>query len=157
MKKLSLLLAIGALCLPISYARAQVQVSVNVNVGVQPQWGPTGYDRVDYYYLPAIETYYNVPQHQFIYFEGGRWIFAASLPARCSNYDLYGGYKVVINEPRPWLHHDMYRTRYIQYRECQNRQPVLRDARRGDDDGPGHGHGKGHAYGHYKHDKDDDH
>lgn len=146
------LLGAGALCMITADAQSQVQVSVNVNVGTQPEWGPTGYDRVDYYYLPAIETYYNVPQHQFIYLEAGRWVFAASLPSRCNGYDLYGGYKVVINEPRPWLHHDAYRSRYVEYRECRYRQPVLRDCRRGDDDGPGHGRGRGHAYGHYKKD-----
>ena len=157
MKNLIQLLGSCLFCTIITHAQAQVQVSVNVNVGNQPEWGPTGYDRVDYYYLPAIETYYYVPQHQFVYLDGGRWVFAASLPARCSGYDLYGGYKVVINEPRPWLHHDAYRTRYVQYRDCHYRQPVLRDCRHGDDDGPGHGHGRGHAYGHYKkHGRDDD-
>lgn len=152
MKNLMQLLGSLAFCMVVGHAQAQVQVSVNVNVGVQPEWGPTGYDRADYYYMPAIETYYCVPQHQFIYLDGCRWVFAASLPARCGNYDLYGGYKVVLNEPRPWLHHDVYRTRYVQYRDCHYRQTLLRDSRRGDHDGPGHGHG--HAYGHYKDHKD---
>jgi hypothetical protein len=142
----------------------QAQVSVSVNIGSQPEWGPTGYDRVDYYYLPDIETYYNVPQHQFIYLEAGKWIFAASLPGRCNGYDLYRGYKVVINDPRPWMRHNIYRDRYAQYRNCNGRQIVIRDHRHdGDEDcpGPGHGHGNGHAYGHYKHhgkhhDDDDD-
>lgn len=158
MKKLSRLLIGSVFCLIIAHAHAQVQV--NVNVGTQPEWGPTGYDRVDYYYLPDIETYYYVPRHQFIYLDGGRWIFAASLPARCSDYDLYRGYKVVINEPQPWMRHNVYRARYVQYRECYGRQPVLRDHRHHDDvddDGPGHGRGRGHAYGHYKnHHRDDE-
>ena len=154
MKNLSKFLGSCALCMAFAHSQAQAQIGVNVNVNVdaQPQWGPTGYDRVDYYYLPAIETYYNVPQHQFIYLEGGSWVFAASLPARCSDYDLYGAYKVVLNEPRPWLHHDVYRNRYVGYRGWHDRQATLRDWRRqdGDEDGPGHGHGRGHAYGHYK-------
>lgn len=139
-----------AFCMVVGQAHAQVHVSVNVNVDAQPAWGPTGYERADYYYLPEIETYYNVPQHRFVYLDGGRWIVAASLPSRCSGYDLYGGYKVVINEPRPWLRHDVYRTRYVQYRDYHNRQHCLRESRGRDDDGPGHGRGKGHAYGHYK-------
>ena len=118
---------------------AQAQVNVSVNIGSQPNWGPTGYDRVDYYYMPDIETYYYVPRHQFIYFDAGKWVFAASLPARYRSYDLYRGYKVVINEPRPYIHHDVYRTRYVTYREHYDRQPLLRDHR-----------GRGHAYGHYK-------
>lgn len=64
---------------------------------------------MDYYYLPDIQAYYYVPQRQFIYQEGGRWVFAASLPDRCRSYDLYRGYKVVVNEPRPYLRNDVYR------------------------------------------------
>ena len=145
------LIALSILCISLTQAHAQVQVSVSVNMDVQPNWGPTGYDRADFYYMPDIEVYYNIPQRQFVYMDGGRWIFAAALPERCRDYDLYRGYKVVINEPQPWLHHEMYRTRYVQYRNCRDRQPVLRDDRhRGDPDGPGHGHGNGHAYGHDK-------
>ncbi|HET7002980.1 MAG TPA: hypothetical protein VFI33_16755 [Puia sp.] len=136
----------------ISHVQAQVNVSVNVNVDAQPNWGPSGYDNVNYYYMPDIETYYYVPKHQFIYFNGGNWVFATSLPPRCSSYNLYRGYKVVINDPRPYLHHENYRVRYAHYREYYDHQPVLRDHR---DDGPGNGHGKGHAYGHYKEDKHD--
>jgi hypothetical protein len=44
------------------------QVRVNINIGSQPVWGPVGYDHVDYYYLPDIETYYYVPTRQFVYF-----------------------------------------------------------------------------------------
>jgi hypothetical protein len=47
---------------------ASAQVRVNINIGSQPVWGPVGYDHVDYYYLPDIETYYYVPTRQFVYF-----------------------------------------------------------------------------------------
>ena len=138
-------------------ACAQVRVSVNVNIGSQPQWGPQGYQHVDNYYMPDIDVYYCVPRQQFVYFDGGAWVYGASLPQRCRDYDLYRGYKVVINEPTPWVRHDVYRNRYVQYRQCYDRQPPLRDCRdRDDDDGPGHGHGRGHAYGHYKKHHDDD-
>ena len=59
---------------------ATAQVSVGINIGSQPTWGPVGYDYVDYYYLPDIETYYYVPKHQFVYLSNGKWIFATSLP-----------------------------------------------------------------------------
>jgi hypothetical protein len=140
-----------------STTRAQVQVSVNVNIGSQPQWGPQGYQHVDNYYLPDIDVYYCVPRQQFVYFDAGAWVFAAALPSRCEGYDLYRGYKVVINEPNPWQHHAIYRTRYDRYRHCYDRQPPLRDCRREYDEGDGPGrHGKGHAYGHYKKHHDDD-
>lgn len=73
------------------------QVSVNVNIGSPPMWGPVGYTDVRYYYIPDIEAYYDVQTSMFIYFGDGIWIHRAYLPSMYSNYDLYGGYKVVIN------------------------------------------------------------
>jgi len=141
------------------FGQTQVSVNIGVNVDAQPNWGPAGYDQVNYYYMPDIETYYYVPRHQFIYLSGGRWVFAAALPERCRHYDLYRGYKVVINEPRPYLHHDVYRPRYVRYRSYYDHQPPLRGHGNKHEeyavDGPGNGHGKGHAYGHYKKDHDD--
>ena len=146
------------ICL-VNGTQAQVSVNVNFNVEAQPNWGPVGYQQVNYYYMPDIETYYYVPSHQFIYLNAGRWVFAASLPERCRSYDLYRGYKVVLNEPRPYLHHDVYRTRYAHYRDYYGYQPPLHEHGNKhredyDDDGPGKGHGNGHAYGHYKKDHD---
>src|SRR5215510_5895430 len=102
MKKIVLGLLVATAC--IIHKPASAQVSVNVNIGSQPVWGPVGYDYVDYYYLPDINTYYYVPARQFIYLSNGRWIFSTSLPSRYRNYDLYRGYKVVINQQRPYLY-----------------------------------------------------
>lgn len=159
MKKILLLFTLFTAFLFFKQAEAQVKVSVNINVNTQPAWGPQGYDYVDYYYLPDVDVYYYVPQHRFIYFTGGRWIFAASLPPRCASYDLYRGYKVIINEQRPYLRHNVYRVQYAKYKECYDRQPPLhgRGKKNGfkDNDGPGNGHGRGHAYGHDKKHRDD--
>jgi hypothetical protein len=107
---------------------AQVRVSLNVNIGSQPVWGPVGYDHVDYYYLPDIDAYYYVPTREFIYANGARWTKSRTLPARYRNYDLYHGYKVVINEPNPYLHHNVYKARYAGYRGRHD-QRVIRDSR----------------------------
>jgi len=132
--------------------QAQVNVGVSINVGSQPDWGPIGYDHVDYYYLPDVEAYYYVPRHQFIYLSGAHWIFATELPARYHGYDLYSGYKVVINEPRPYLHHEVYRERYAPYRGRHD-QVIIRDSH---DERYAH-HDNGHHYGWYKHGDKDDH
>jgi len=112
MRKLLLMAAIGIASLAAA-APAKAQVSLSINIGSQPQWGPTGYDHVDYYYLPEVESYYYVPTRQFVYLRNNRWIHARNLPSRYRNYDLYGGRKVVINSPRPWLRHHTYRTQYV--------------------------------------------
>lgn len=155
-------------------ANAQVRVNVNVNIGSQPVWGPVGYDYAEYYYMPDIDAYYYVPNRQFIYLEGNNWRFGASLPARYGNYDLYRGYKVVINEPRPYLHADVYRSRYARYRGWNGRQTIIRDSRDtryyvikdhpmhgkgnwkkydgdnwGNGRGNGRGNGNGHGHGHH--------
>lgn len=165
MKKMAFLTLITILGIFVNRSYAQVKVNVDINIGVQPSWGPTGYYHADYYYLPDIDVYYNVPQRQFIYLDAGKWVFAASLPPRCASYDLYRGYKVVINEPEPYLRHETHSARYSKYKNCYGYQRPNngyyrdnddRNDDRGDDhDGPGN-HGRGHAYGHDKHRDHDD-
>ena len=127
---------------------SNAQVHVNVNIGAQPLWGPTGYDAVEYYYLPDLQMYYYVPSHQFVYQSNGRWLFVSNLPARYRSYDLYSGYKVVVNEPKPYLHYDTHRAQYGKYKGWKGKQVVIRDSRE-----PKYFVVKGHpgnAKGHYK-------
>jgi hypothetical protein len=126
MKKIVLIIAL--LAGAYSY-KADAQVRVNINIGRQPVWGPAGYDYVDYYYLPDYDVYYDVPRGMFVYFDLGRWNFAATLPPRYGHYDLYHSYKVVINSRDPWLRNSYYRSQYARYRG--HYQPVIRDSRDG--------------------------
>ena len=94
---------------------AQAQVSVNINVGTPPSWGPEGYDDSRYYYLPDIDVYYDVNQSQYIYDNNGRWARVNRLPAQYRQYDLYGGYKVVLDDYRgdaPYTYHTKHRANY---------------------------------------------
>jgi hypothetical protein len=124
MKKI---LLISAILLSAYSYKAESQVSINVNIGRQPVWGPVGYDYVDYYYLPDLDVYYDVPRGLFVYFDFGRWNFAATLPPRYGHYDLYHSYKVVINSRDPWLRNSYYRSNYARYRG--HYQTVIRDSR----------------------------
>jgi hypothetical protein len=105
---LVLLLVSGLACC--KEVNAQARLNIEVNISDQPAWRLPGYDYVEYYFFPEIDCYYDVPQHQFVYFSDGHWIFSPSLPTRCRDYDLYSGYKVVINR------HNAYRN-YIEDRE----------------------------------------
>lgn len=107
---------------------ASAQVSVSVNIGSQPAWGPVGYDYAEYYYLPDVDAYYYVPDRQFIYLSGNRWVHARALPASY-HYDLYRGYKVIVNEPKPYLRPTIYREKYGKYKGWYGKQPVIRDSR----------------------------
>lgn len=152
------------------FTGVDAQVRINVNIGSQPDWGPVGYDRVSYYYLPDIDAYYYVPDHQFIYRSRNRWIYANALPPSYGRFNLYNGYKVVVNEPKPYLHNDVYREKYGRYKGGKGpRQEMIRDSHderyknhwRDDnghrDNGNGKNNGRGHGnqnnHGRDKHDK----
>jgi hypothetical protein len=128
MKKLIFTAAILVCCLSIKVADAQLRVNIGVNIGSQPAWGPVGYSHADYYYMPDIDAYYDIPTHQYIYYDNNVWVRRTYLPARYSNYDLYHGYKVVVNERNPWERDDVYRSRYANYRGRHD-QVVIRDSR----------------------------
>ena len=111
--KIIKLLTIGLVLLLSSVIKAQV--SVNVNIGSPPLWGPVGYTEVQYYYLPDVEAYYDIPTGMFIFFDGSVWIHSAYLPHRYRGYDLYNGYKVVLVDYHgnsPYTNHNAYKIKY---------------------------------------------
>ncbi|QIP16274.1 hypothetical protein G8759_28355 [Spirosoma aureum] len=124
----NLLLVLGLMAGTSMYSTSYAQVNVNINIGSQPLWGPTGYDYVNYYYLPDLDIYYYVPLQQWIYFDGRRWITTTVLPPRYSQYDLYRLHKVVINDKQPYLRNSVYRSQYASFKGRYDQQPI-RDSR----------------------------
>jgi len=122
----------------------QAQVTVNVNVGAPPPWGPVGYTEVEYYYLPDVESYYDIRSEQFIYLNGGVWTRSRYLPRMYRNYDLYNGYKVVLSDyhgTRPYDNFNHHRAAYHKgYRDGVQKTIGQRKAH-----GNGNGHGNGHG------------
>lgn len=161
MRKITLIAA--TILSSLLYTSAQAQISLNVNIGSQPAWGPVGYDYVENYYLPDIDVYYDVPNRQYVYLNNNAWVRSRALPARYSNYNIYNGYKVVINESRPWNRADVYRTKYVGYKGRKD-QVIIRNSSdvkykgnfkaskgpkgngpgKGNGGGPGKGHGNKH-------------
>jgi len=128
MKKL-LINSIILLIMIATASTSNAQVSVSVNIGLQPDWGPVGYDYVEYYYIPEYEIYYYVPKHQFVYFDGGQWIFVSTLPPRYKTVNLYTTYKVVVNEPKAYVHFDQDKVKYAKYKGSSEKQVVIRDSK----------------------------
>ena len=122
------LLVLIAGVLLMSTANAQLSISLGFNVDRQPVWGPTGYDHVEYYYMPDIDVYYNVPQQRYFYNSGGRWVSGSTLPSRYRGYDMYNSYKVVINERTPYRNAQRYRDQYASFKGRHDQQPI-RDSR----------------------------
>lgn len=126
MKKFFLSALIASLSLFLQPVKAQSTVKINIEV--QPAWGPTGYEQADYYYLPEINSYYEVAKKRYVYENDGRWKFSKTLPAKYKTHDVYKMYKVVINEPTPYKNNLRHRNEYQGYQNKHD-QPVIRDSR----------------------------
>ena len=97
------------------FSSIEAQVSVNVQLGSPPAWGPSGYSNVEYYYLPDVQTYYDVRTSQFIYFSNEKWIRSSYLPKQYRNYNLYNGYKVVLTDYHgnsPYIYFKKHKAKY---------------------------------------------
>lgn len=137
----------------------QAQVSINVNIGTPPAWGPAGYAEMEYYYLPDIEAYYDVRASQFIYFGGGRWVRTTYLPRQYRNYDLYGGYKVVLTDYHgrtPYTYFDRHKVKYYKGYHGAPQRPYKPRPVYGYNDRHDHRDNKHYDKKHHgKHDRDD--
>ena len=125
MKKSVFVLALFLVCIGLNPVSAQV--NVQVNIGVQPLWGPTGYDYVEYYYLPEYEVYYDVPAQRFGYLDGGNWVFVSALPSRFGRVNLFNSYKVVVNQPKAYIYFADHKKKYKGYK-AKRGQIVIRDS-----------------------------
>ena len=105
----------------------QAQISVRFNIGSPPQWAPVEHYDARYYYLPDVEAYYDVQSSMFIYYEGRTWVHRSYLPNRYRNYDLYGGYKVPMNNYRgdsPYANFREYKNKYSKGRNREVQRTI---------------------------------
>lgn len=98
---------------------SQAQLSVNVNVAKPPVWGPA-VTTEQYYYLPEIESYYDVRQRQFISSNNGTWVRTSTLPSRFSGYNLNNGQVVIIKDYKgksPYRYYDTHKVKYFKVKK----------------------------------------
>ncbi|TSD66521.1 hypothetical protein FFF34_003700 [Inquilinus sp. KBS0705] len=125
MKKILLGMLVSGFMLAASVTQTKAQVNVSLNIGT---WNPPAeYADVDYYYLPDVDSYYYVPTHQYVYLNGGTWVFRRELPPRYSSYNISNGYKVAVNRPRAYRYYNYDRAHYGRYRGNYDRQIIVRD------------------------------
>ncbi len=133
---------------------AQAQISLQVNVGTPPMWGPSGYNQVRYYYLPDVEAYYDIQSSMFIYYSGRTWVHRSNLPARYRNYDLYGGYKVVMNDyhgSTPYDNFNNYKVKYAKGNHWKTQKTIGEKPGNGNRGNKGNRNkGDGNSNGHSK-------
>lgn len=118
MKKLLIVSAIVGL-FTLNANQSNAQVNINLNIGPQPTWVPSGYQDVNYYYLPDVQAYYYVPQRQYVYKQRNVWVRSAYLPTRYRNYDLNRGRKVVYRGNTPFGYDRVKPVRYANNRNYQ--------------------------------------
>ncbi len=107
--KLPKILLASLFFLAMGFAQAQTKTTTTVTY---PDWGVAGQDAT-YYYIPATETYYDIRKGQYVYMQDGKWMRTTTMPAAYKDYDLYSGYKVVINDPKePFGDYETLRAKY---------------------------------------------
>lgn len=111
---------------------AKAQTPQQTNIERQPDWGPAGYELAQFYYIPALDVYYDVEAAQFRIEENGRWAAVGTLPERFGEYDLNACYKVVMNGEAPWRNHTNHTFVYDGYRNKRFRQQTIRASREPD-------------------------
>lgn len=121
----------------------QAQVSVNVNLGTPPVWAPRNAEPARYYYLPEIETYYDVPSRRYIYIKNGSWFRSATLPAQYRNYNLYKGQTVYLTDYRgshPYYYFNQHKVKY--HKGNNNSYKQSNNYRNGNNKDKNNGNGK---------------
>lgn len=82
-----------------------------------PQWAPPYSEGVRYYYLPDIETYYDIESQEFVYLYDGQWCFSRECPSVNTGFDLSNCFTIALdmNVYQPWMHHHYYVSHYPRY------------------------------------------
>lgn len=99
---------------------SQAQVSINVNLGapaviVRPAWVPQNHVNVDFYYIPEIESYYDVNASLYVYLDNGNWCRTRYVPVRYRNYDLNHARRIELrgyHGSRPYTYYNNHNVRY---------------------------------------------
>jgi len=112
MKLLSIFAAAALLGLAAPAAQAQVNININTPAGAAaaPSWGPALPAGAQYYYLPTVGGFYDVPARQYVVSRNGKWVRTATL----AGYPAGSLQPVVVDYvgAQPWERYDTYRTKY---------------------------------------------
>ena len=117
MKTMKFMLS-AAMLFAVGATQAQVEAKSTATntvttTGMLPDWGVAGFDNARYYYMPDLETYYDVRAGEYVYMYDGSWARAKTLPERYKTYDLYDTYKVVLTDDKePFAEYDKMKVKY---------------------------------------------
>ena len=82
-----------------------------------PQWAPSYSDGIRYYYLPDIESYYDIYTQEFIFLNQAQWSYSLYLPSIYPDFNLNNSFIVLVNSNiyQPWMHHQYYVSHFPRY------------------------------------------
>jgi len=82
-----------------------------------PGWAPPYYNGARYYYIPDIESYYDLSSGEFAVLNDGQWRFTSNISLIYPEFDLNNCFAVVLNVDvyQPWSHHQYYVSHYPRY------------------------------------------
>lgn len=121
MKKLTEWLAVAAMLLSMTifngcntYRQGTYESQASYE---NPQWGPSYSNGTRYYYLPDIESYYDIYTQEFIFLNHAQWIYSPYLPLIYPDFNLNNSFVVVVNSNiyQPWMHHQYYVSHFPRY------------------------------------------
>ncbi|MDI1317872.1 hypothetical protein [Flavobacterium sp.] len=87
-----------------------------VRVKATPVWAKAAPANVNYYYLPDIETYYDVPAQRYIYLNNGSWVRTSALPARYKGYNMYNSSPVYLTDYKGNSPYTLYKVHKVKYK-----------------------------------------
>lgn len=109
------------------FSLTTASAQVTIQYGTRPVWAPNAPATVKYYYLPDIETYYDVPARRYIYMNNGTWVRTAALPAYYRGYDLRGGRTVYLSDYRGNTPYVLFKEHKVKYKGNGKWKPNGRD------------------------------
>lgn len=124
-----------------------MQAQINISFGTPPVWAPADRVETKYYYLPEIDSYYDVPSSQFIYVRNGAWFRSKALPSRYKAYNLKAAKVVYITDykgDKPYSYHKNHKVKYYNKNNVYVVKNKSYKKGKGHYKGKGKGHGKGH-------------
>ena len=89
---------------------------VTIQYGTRPVWAPNAPATVKYYYLPDIETYYDVPAKRYLYLNHGTWVSTATLPTYYRGYNLRNGRTVYLSDYRGNTPYVLFKEHKVKYK-----------------------------------------
>lgn len=119
MRKIIILLVIGALALPSSFAGIDLNVSIAIGTRIEshehvveegngpPSWAPAHGRRAKakFHYYPAQQVYRNASTGAWVYYRNGEWSVGMNLPSVISIGSDSRFVSLEMNSDRPYTYH----------------------------------------------------